>query len=102
MTSAKPTFRHYDILRYPLLSEKSTKILEQSNAVVFIVDVNTDKPTIKAAVERIFKVKVKSVNTILVKGKTKIFRGRSGRRSDFKKAIVRLEEGQRIDLGVGV
>ncbi|MDR1034940.1 MAG: 50S ribosomal protein L23 [Holosporales bacterium] len=92
----------YDLIRYPVITEKSTKILEDSNAYVFVVEKRANKPGIKKAVERIFDVKVRSVNTIVVKGKNKVFRGRSGKRSDFKKAIVRLDAGSRIDLGVGV
>jgi large subunit ribosomal protein L23 len=91
----------YDLIRYPVMTEKSTKILNDSNAYVFVVEKNANKPGIKRAVERIFGVKVKSVNTIVVKGKRKVFRGRLGRRSDFKKAIVKLNDGDRIDLVVG-
>ncbi|MDR0942130.1 MAG: 50S ribosomal protein L23 [Holosporales bacterium] len=100
--TVKATFRDYDIIRHPLMTEKSTMILEKANAYVFVVDKFATKPEIKNAVERVFGVKVFSVNTILNKGKNKVFRGRRGRRSDFKKAIVRLAEGNKIDLGVGV
>jgi large subunit ribosomal protein L23 len=92
----------YDLIRYPVMTEKSTKILNDSNAYVFVVEKRANKPGIKRAIERIFGVKVESVNTILVKGKRKVFRGRWGRRSDYKKAIVRLDPGSRIDLGTGV
>lgn len=98
----KATFRDYDIVRYPLMTEKSTKLLGDSNAYVFIVDKNAAKPEIKCAIERIFGVKVIAVNTMINKGKNKYFRGKPGRRSDFKKAIVRLEGNSKIDLGVGV
>lgn len=98
----KATARDYDIIKYPLMTEKSTKILETSNGYVFIVDKTATKFDIKNAVERIFDVKVLSVNTLINKGKNKTFRGIPGRRSDFKKAIVRLEEGNKIELGVGV
>ena len=98
----KATFRDYDIIRYPVMTEKSTKILETSNAYVFVVDKTATKDQIKNAIERVFGVKVVSVNTLINKGKTKTFKGRLGRRADFKKAIVRLESGNKIDLGVGV
>ena len=98
----KATFRDYDIIRHPVMTEKSTKILETSNAYVFVVDISATKGEIKNAIERVFGVKVVSVNTLINKGKTKTFKGRLGRRADFKKAIVRLESGNKIDLGVGV
>ena len=98
----KATFKDYDIIRYPVLTEKSTKILETSNAYVFVVDKFATKPEIKDAIERVFGVKVKAVNTLVTKGKNKLFRGKPGRRSDFKKAIITLESGNKIDLGVGV
>ena len=66
--------------------------------VTFAVSIDATKPEIKAAVEMLFNVKVKAVNTIMLKGKTKTFRGRSGRRNDMKKAMVTLAEGQNIDL----
>lgn len=94
--------RDYDILRYPVMTEKATMVLEKSNSYIFVVDLNATKSDVKKAVERIFGVKVVSVNTIITKGKTKGFRGRYGKRSDFKKAIVRLESGNKIELGVGV
>ncbi|MDR1234369.1 MAG: 50S ribosomal protein L23 [Holosporales bacterium] len=98
----RATSKDFDIVRYPVLTEKSTKILENSNAYVFVVDRSSTKIEIKNAIERIFNVKVEAVNTITVKGKKKVFRGVSGRRSDYKKAIVRLNSGDKIDLGVGV
>ena len=98
----KATFRDYDIIRHPVMTEKSTMILEKSNAYVFVVDKSATKAEIKNAIERVFGVTVKAVNTIIVKGKTKIFRGRPGRRVDYKKAIVQLDSDNRIDLGVGV
>ncbi|MDR0744457.1 MAG: 50S ribosomal protein L23 [Holosporales bacterium] len=96
------TFRDYDIIRYPVMTEKSTKLLEIANAYVFVVDKFATKPEIKIAIQRVFGVKVKSVNTISVQGKRKVFRGKPGQRADFKKAIIRLESGEKIDLGVGV
>ena len=98
----KATFRDYDIIRHPVMTEKSTMILEKSNAYVFVVDKSATKAELKNAIERVFGVTVKAVNTIIVKGKTKIFRGRPGRRVDYKKAIVQLDSDNRIDLGVGV
>ena len=94
--------KDYDILRFPVMTEKSTMILEKSNSYVFIVDINATKTDVKNAVERIFGVKVAGVNTIVSKGKVKGFRGKFGKRADFKKAIVRLEAGNKIELGVGV
>lgn len=92
----------YDILRYPVMTEKSTMLLDKSNSYVFVVDINASKGAIKKAVERIFDVKVLKVNTLVYKGKVKGFRGRYGKRADFKKAVVRLEAGNKIELGVGV
>ena len=92
---------HYDVIRAPVITEKST-ILSENNQVVFRVADDATKPQIKEAVESLFKVKVTAVNTINVKGKTKRFRGRMGRRSDVKKAIVTLAEGQTIDIATGL
>ncbi|MCE0506767.1 MULTISPECIES: 50S ribosomal protein L23 [unclassified Roseivivax] len=97
--SAKET--HYDVIRKPVITEKSTMASEQ-NAVVFEVALEANKPQIKEAVEALFGVKVKAVNTTITKGKTKRFRGRPGRRSDFKKAYVTLEEGNTIDVTTGL
>ncbi len=93
--------RHYDVILSPVITEKSTALSEQSK-VVFRVAPDATKPQIKAAVEKLFDVKVKSVNTLNVKGKTKTFRGVKGRRSDVKKAVVTLEEGQTIDVTTGL
>ncbi|MCC9625685.1 50S ribosomal protein L23 [Thalassospira sp. MA62] len=93
--------RMYEVIRAPHITEKSTLISEH-NAVAFTVAIDATKPEIKAAVEGLFGVKVKAVNTSVVKGKTKRFRGISGRRSDFKKAMVTLEEGQSIDVTTGI
>mgnify|MGYP005819941613 CR=1 FL=1 len=87
----------YDVIRAPLVTEKST-MASESNQVVFKVAMSATKPDIKEAVERLFKVKVVAVNTLIRKGKNKRFRGVKGRQSDFKKAIVTLEEGQTIDF----
>ncbi len=93
--------RMYEIIRAPVITEKATLGAEH-NQVTFRVPLDATKPEIKAAVEGLFKVKVKSVNTLRQKGKTKTFRGRRGRRSDYKKAIVCLEEGHSIDVTTGI
>ncbi|WP_420419555.1 50S ribosomal protein L23 [Pacificispira sp.] len=93
--------RMYDVIVAPVITEKAT-LAGEHNAVVFKVAKDASKPEIKAAVEKIFDVKVKAVNTSVVKGKTKRFRGRVGVRSDWKKAVVSLEEGHSIDVGAGV
>ena len=87
----------YDTILRPIITEKAT-IANENGQVTFAVAINATKPQIKAAVEMLFNVKVIAVNTIVQKGKTKTFRGRSGRRSDIKKAMVTLAEGQTIDL----
>ncbi len=87
----------YDVIRAPLVTEKSTMVSE-SNQVMFKVAMTATKPDIKEAVERLFNVKVVAVNTLIRKGKAKRFRGVKGQQSDFKKAIVTLEEGQTIDI----
>ena len=91
----------YDIIRNPLVTEKST-LGSQYGQVTFRVPKSATKPDIKVAVETLFDVKVKSVNTLIQKGKNKRFKGIMGRRSDVKKAVVTLEEGQTIDVGVGI
>ena len=87
----------YDTIVRPLVTEKAT-IGNEHGQVSFVVAINATKPEIKAAVEMLFNVQVTAVNTSILKGKTKNFRGRPGRRSDMKKAIVTLAEGQAIDL----
>lgn len=91
----------YEIIRSPHVTEKAT-LGSQYSQVTFKVPNTATKPNIKKAVEVLFGVKVKSVNTLVQKGKTKRFKGIEGRRSDFKKAIITLEEGQTIDAGAGV
>ena len=98
---AEPTIRNYDTILSPIITEKATLLSEQ-NKVVFRVSGDASKDEIAAAVEALFKVNVTKVNTINVKGKTKRFRGRVGRRSDVKKAIVTLAEGQSIDITTGL
>ena len=93
--------RHYDVIVSPVITEKSTFASEQ-NKVVFKVARNATKPQIKAAVERLFDVKVESVNTLLRKGKNKVFKGVRGTQSDVKKAVVTLAEGHKIDVTTGL
>ena len=93
--------RHYDVVLAPHITEKSTLLSEQ-NAVVFKVANDATKPQIKAAIEALFSVTVTAVNTIVQKGKTKKWKGAPYRRSDFKKAIVTLAEGQSIDVTTGI
>lgn len=93
--------RHYDVVLSPYITEKST-LLSEHNAVVFKVAGDATKPAIKAAVEALFNVNVTGVNTITQKGKTKRWKGKPYRRSDFKKAIVTLADGQSIDVTTGI
>ncbi len=93
--------KHYDVIVAPVITEKATTASEH-NQVVFKVAPKATKPQIKEAVEKLFDVKVKSVNTIVRKGKTKVFRGSFGTQSDSKRAIVTLEEGHRIDVTTGL
>jgi large subunit ribosomal protein L23 len=97
--SAKP--EHYDVIRRPVITEKATMASEHG-AVVFEVSIDANKPAIKEAVETLFGVKVKAVNTTITKGKAKRFRGIKGRRADVKKAYVTLEEGNTIDVTTGL
>ncbi len=93
--------RMYQIILAPVITEKATALGERSQ-YVFRVPLEATKPEIKAAVEGLFGVRVLAVNTMVVKGKRKRFRGRPGQRSDWKKAMVRLAEGQSIDLTTGL
>ena len=93
--------RHYDVIVSPVVTEKATMASEH-NKVVFKVAAKATKPQIKEAVEKLFDVKVKSVNTLVRKGKSKAFRGTFGTQSDSKRAIVTLEEGHRIDVTTGL
>ncbi len=95
------TQRTYEIIRSPVITEKAT-LLSEHNQVTFRVPLDAAKPEIKSAVENLFKVKVKAVNTLRQKGKVKRFRGRLGKRPDYKKAIVTLAEGHSIDITTGV
>ena len=97
--SAKP--EHYDLIRKPVITEKAT-MASEAGAVVFQVSMDATKPQIKEAVEEVFGVKVKAVNTTITKGKVKRFRGKPGERNDVKKAYVMLEEGNTIDVTSGL
>jgi large subunit ribosomal protein L23 len=97
--TAKP--EHYDVIRRPVITEKATMASEHG-AVVFEVDIAANKPAIKEAVESLFGVKVKAVNTVVTKGKAKRFKGIKGRRNDVKKAYVMLEDGNTIDVTTGL
>ncbi|MCP3971308.1 MAG: 50S ribosomal protein L23 [Rhodobacteraceae bacterium] len=93
--------KHYDVIRKPVITEKAT-MASESGAVVFEVAIGANKPQIKEAVEELFGVKVKAVNTTITKGKAKRFRGQLGKRKDVKKAYVTLEEGNTIDVTTGL
>jgi large subunit ribosomal protein L23 len=93
--------RHYDVIVSPVITEKATMASEQ-NKVTFRVAKTATKPEIKAAVEQLFDVKVTDVNTLVRKGKTKMFRGNRGTRSDVKQAVVTLAEGHKIDVTTGL
>jgi len=101
MSKAAQDPRYYDVILSPTITEKATTASEH-NQVIFKVALNATKPMIKEAVEKLFDVKVKSVNTLVRKGKTKVFRGMRAPRSDVKKAIVTLEEGHSIDVTTGL
>ena len=91
----------YDVIRKPVITEKAT-MASENNAVVFEVAISANKPQIKEAVESLFNVKVKAVNTTITKGKVKRFKGQLGKRNDVKKAHVTLEEGNTIDISTGL
>ncbi|HHZ68410.1 MAG TPA: 50S ribosomal protein L23 [Alphaproteobacteria bacterium] len=95
------TERNYNVLVGPLVTEKAT-MLSEHGQIAFRVRLDATKAEIRRAVENLFDVKVTAVNTLRVKGKTKLFRGRRGRRSDYKKAIVTLAEGQNVDYLAGL
>ena len=99
MTEA--TAKHYDTITHPIITEKAT-IAAENNQYVFKVPLSATKPEIAEAVEALFDVKVKAVNTLVTKGKSKRFRGRPYKRSDVKKAMVTLEEGHNIDVTTGL
>lgn len=93
--------KHYDVLRAPVITEKAT-MSSENNQIVFDVAIDASKPAIKAAVEALFDVKVKSVNTRIRKGKTRRFRGIKGKQNDVKKAVITLQEGHSIDVTTGL
>ncbi len=95
------TIRNYDVLLSPHITEKATLLSEQ-NKVVFKIALDASKDEVASAVEALYNVKVTKVNTVVTKGKTKRFKGMKGRRSDIKKAIVTLAEGQSIDVTTGL
>ena len=97
--SVKP--EHYDVVRKPIITEKST-MASENGAIVFEVAIDSNKPQIKEAIEALFGVKVKAVNTTITKGKVKRFRGQLGKRKDDKKAYVTLEDGNTIDVTTGL
>ena len=91
----------YNIVIAPIITEKATKISEK-NQYVFKVKIDSNKREIKKAIEKLFKVKIKTIKTIKIKGKNKIFKGTKGRRSDYKKAIICLNKGENLDYSGGV
>jgi large subunit ribosomal protein L23 len=95
------TQQYYDVIRAPVITEKAT-IASENNQIVFRVAIDADKKVIKEAVEALFDVKVKAVNTLRRKGKAKRFRGIPGRQNEMKKAIVTLEDGHSIDVTTGL
>ena len=95
------TEQYYDVIRAPVITEKAT-IASENNQIVFRVAIDADKKVIKEAVEALFDVKVKAVNTLRRKGKAKRFRGIPGRQDEMKKAIVTLEDGHSIDVTTGL
>jgi large subunit ribosomal protein L23 len=102
LRSATPSReRMYELVRQPIITEKAT-LLSEFNQVTFSVPLNSNKFELKSAVEKLFDVKVLSVNTLRQEGKTKRFKGRAGKRAGFKKAIVTLDEGHSIDVSTGI
>jgi large subunit ribosomal protein L23 len=92
----------YDVIRYPVVTEKSTDLKDQQNKYVFKVDVHATKAEVKKSIEAIFKVTVTKVNTLNMSGKLKRFRGITARRVDYKKAVVSIAKDQKIDIDAGV
>ena len=103
MSPAKLAYdaHHYDVIVAPVITEKAT-LASEANQVIFKVRKNATKPEIKAAVEQLFDVKVEAVNTLIRKGKRKVFKGTRGVQSDLKKAVVTLAEGHKIDVTTGL
>jgi large subunit ribosomal protein L23 len=99
MNNAKPAFSNlYEVIRSPRVSEKTARLQEVSNQYVFEIAKDATKADVKAAVEQIFEVTVRAVNVVNVKGKNKSFKFRQGKRGDWRKAYVKLAEGQSIDV----
>ena len=101
-TKQIPTERMYQLLKRPLVTEKTTQQAEAGNWVSFEVALDATKPELKAAFERLYGVTVERVNTLIQKGKTKRFKGRPGQRSDIKKAFIKVKDGETVDLMAGV
>ena len=99
--SKKPSIKSYDLILKPIITEKTT-YLSSNSQVVFNVPMNSNKNHIKLAIESLFGVNVKKINLIISKGKTKKFKGKKGKRKDTKKAIISLEQGQKIDITTGI
>lgn len=91
----------YNTILSPVITEKATKVSEK-NQYIFKVRLHSNKKEIKEAIEKLFKVKVKNVNTIKIKGKSKMFKGTKGKRSDYKKAIICLNDGENLDYSGGI
>ena len=97
----KLPIKFYDLIKKPIITEKGT-LLSNNSQIVFSIPMNASKTIIKQAVEKLFGVNVKKINIIISKGKTKRFKGRIGKRKNEKKAIISLEEGQKIDITTGI
>ena len=97
----QPTTVSYDVIRRPIITEKAT-LASENNTIAFEVSIRSTKKQIKVAIENLFNVKVDSINTLIVKGKVKRFRGKLGKRRDLKKAYVTLAEGNTIDVSTGL
>ena len=93
--------KFYDLIKKPIITEKGT-LLSNNSQIVFSIPMNANKTIIKQAVEKLFGVNVKKINIIISKGKTKRFKGKKGKRKNEKKAIISLEEGQKIDITTGI
>ena len=99
-SSELPT-KFYDLIKKPIITEKGT-LLSNNSQIIFSVPMDTNKTIVKKAVEKLFGVNVKKINIIISKGKTKRFKGKKGKRKNEKKAIISLEEGQKIDITTGI
>lgn len=101
-TTTLPTERMYGLFVRPLVTEKTSAMAESGNWMAFEVALDATKPELKAAFERLYGVEVERVNTLIQKGKNKVFKGRRGQRSDVKKAFIKVKDGQTVDLMAGV